>query len=99
MLLALLMAILLPTGKSLDPAGRAIRVGNLPLAMVSAPGGQKLLVLLSGWRHQGIQVVDIASGNITQTVEINSSFLGLAISDRTAAGTTVFASGANDNVV
>ena len=94
MLLAFLMAILLPTGKSLDPAGRAIPVGNMPLAMVAAPGGQKLLVLLSGWRHQGIQVVDVASGNIAQTVELNSSFLGIAVS-----GTTVFASGANDNVV
>jgi DNA-binding beta-propeller fold protein YncE len=87
---------MLPTGERLDPVGRSIAVGNMPLNMVPAPGGERMLVLLSGWRDQGIQVVDIASGRVEQFVPLTSSFLGLAFSPD---GKTVYASGGNENVV
>src|SRR5256885_11220529 len=54
----------LPTGKLLDPAGRAIRVGNMPLSIAMAPGGRYAVVLLSRWREQGLQVVDLATGSL-----------------------------------
>src|SRR5436190_2982806 len=90
------LAAMLPTGKRLDAVGRAIAVGNMPLSMIAAPDGNHLLVLLSGWRDQGIQVVDIASGRVEQFVPLPSSFLGLAFSPD---GSTVYASGGNDDVV
>lgn len=93
-MLALFLAILLPTGKSLDAVGKAIPVGNMPLAMVAAPGGDRVLVLLSGWRHQGIQVVNLETAQVEQDVPLTSAFLGLAVD-----GDTVYASGGNDNVV
>ena len=92
-MLALLLAILLPTGKTIDGAGRSIPVGNMPLAMIAAPGDKHVIVSLSGWRHQGLQVVDVAAGKITQELEFHT-FLGLA-----AQGNTIYASGANDNVI
>ncbi|MCA1817616.1 MAG: alkaline phosphatase family protein, partial [Acidobacteria bacterium] len=47
----------LPTGLRLDPTGDPITLGSLPLAMLPAPGGEKLIVSLGGWREQGVQVV------------------------------------------
>src|SRR5579864_343525 len=47
----------LPTGARLDPAGDAVELGSLPINFVVAPGGEKAVVVLSGWREQGIQVV------------------------------------------
>jgi len=83
---------MLPTGERLDPTGRA----NMPLNMIASPDGGRLLVLLSGWRDQGIQVIDIASGRVEQALPLTSSFLGLAFSPD---GKTVYASGGNDDLI
>ncbi|HSP16165.1 MAG TPA: alkaline phosphatase family protein [Thermoanaerobaculia bacterium] len=84
----------LPTGARLDPAGRAIAVGNMPLALVLAPDHRHVVVSLSGLLHQGLQVVDLDSGNIAQAIEKRASFLGLAFH-----GNTLYASGGDDNVI
>ena len=86
----------LPTGASLDPVGRAIAVGNFPLAMSLAPGGKHMIVVLSGWKTQGLQVVDIESGAITQTIEKAATFLGITFSPD---GKNVYVSGGNDDVI
>src|ERR1039457_5676326 len=82
----------LPTGRTLDPAGVSWNVGSMPLAMTLSPDGRKLLVLLNGYRQQGVQVVDRASGRIEQTLVQTAAFLGLAFSPD---GGTVYASGGN----
>ena len=51
----------LPTGARLDPTGRSADVGNFPLAAVLSPDGSRLVLLLDGWRQQGVQVLDRAS--------------------------------------
>ena len=84
----------LPTGARLDAIGRMISVGNMPLAMVLTPDGKQAVVSLSGYLHQGLQVVDLESGSIVQTLDKNATFLGLAF-----AGETLYASGGRDNVV
>ncbi len=86
----------LPTGAWLDPEGTAVDVGTFPLSLVLSPDGGHALVLLSGWREQGLQVVDIGSGRVTQTLEQPAGFLGLAFS---ADGRTVYASGGNEDLV
>jgi len=58
----------LPTGVQLDAAGEAVELGSLPLNIVRAPGGDKAVVVLSGWREQGIQVVDLKMWQVTQTL-------------------------------
>ncbi len=86
----------LPTGVVLDPAGGIIEVGQFPLAMVRAPEGNRIVLLLNGYRQQGIQVVDPATGGVTQTVEQEAAFIGLGFDH---AGRTLYASGGNQDVV
>ncbi|HWZ58563.1 MAG TPA: SMP-30/gluconolactonase/LRE family protein [Gemmatimonadaceae bacterium] len=86
----------LPTGAHLDPAGHSTDVGSLPLAAVPAPNGKSLVLLLNGWRQQGVQVVDRATGVVRQTLDQPAAFIGLAFSPD---GHTLYASGGNQDVV
>ncbi|MEP7002586.1 MAG: alkaline phosphatase family protein, partial [bacterium] len=86
----------LPTGARLDPATPLHDVGQMPLAMVEAPEGDRLVLLLNGWRDDGIQVVDRSSGKVLQTVKLPAAFLGLVFS---VDGKTLYASGGNTDVV
>src|SRR5690242_17941796 len=86
----------LPTGVCLDPAGRSFDTGNMPLAMVASPEGDRLVLSLNGWRQQGIQVVDPQSGTVVQTIAQPGAFLGLAFSPD---GQTLYASGGDEDVV
>ena len=86
----------LPTGRTLDPAGTVWPVGSMPLSMVLSPSGREIVVLLNGWREQGVQVVDRATGRILQTLPQTAAFLGLAFSPD---GRTLFASGGNQDVI
>src|SRR3954454_14405957 len=86
---------LLPTGLHLDPAGQSFDLGSLPLAMTLSPGGDRLAVLLSGWREQGLQIVDPRTGQVLQTLPQTAAFLGLAYS----ADGTLYASGGNEDQV
>ena len=70
----------LPTGVRLDPAGDAVELGSMPLNVVAAPSGDKAVVVLSGWREQGIQVVDLKTQQVTQTLLQDGAFYGAAIS-------------------
>lgn len=89
----------LPTGQVLDPAGVVRPVGQMPLAMLAAPGGgeesRRLVLLLDGWRQQGIQVVD-HDGVVRQTLNQGAAFVGLAFS---SDGKTLYASGGNTEAI
>jgi YVTN family beta-propeller protein len=87
---------LISTGVSLDPEGRTVPVGQFPLAMIRAPGGRHVVLLLNGYSDQGIQVLDAASGAVLQTELQPAAFLGVAFSPD---GQTLFASGGNEDVV
>src|SRR5438876_4062237 len=58
----------LPTGVRLDPAGEAVDLGSLPINLVLAPEKDRAVVVLSGWREQGVQVVDLKTRKVTQTL-------------------------------
>src|SRR5947209_8331605 len=68
----------LPTGQRLDPEGQSVTLGSMPLAMLVAPGGEKLVVSLGGWREQGIQIIDLKTRRVEQTLKQEAAFLGLA---------------------
>ncbi|MGH9762888.1 MAG: YncE family protein, partial [Blastocatellia bacterium] len=86
----------LATGVRLDPAGDFIDLGSMPLAMALAPAGDKLIVVLSGWREQGIQVVDLKSKRVTQTLKQDAAFFGVAFSSN---GQELYVSGGNDDSI
>jgi DNA-binding beta-propeller fold protein YncE len=86
----------LSTGAMLDPVAQAHGVGNFPLAMVAAPGGSRLALLLCGWREQGVQIVDRKSGAVLQTLPQPAAFIGLTFSPD---GKTLYASGGNDDSI
>jgi DNA-binding beta-propeller fold protein YncE len=87
---------LLSTGVRLDAAGDAIDLGSMPLAMALAPGGDKLAVVLSGWREQGVQIVDLKSRRVLQTLIQPAAFFGIAFS---RDGRELFVSGGNDDTI
>jgi DNA-binding beta-propeller fold protein YncE len=80
----------LPTGARLDPAGRSSALGNMPLSAILSPDGRTLVVSLSGWREQGLEVVNRESGALVQRIPQSGAFVGLAFS---ADGATLYASG------
>jgi YVTN family beta-propeller protein len=86
----------LPTGVRLDPAGRSYDVGSFPLSAALAPDGAHVVLLLDGWREQGVQIVDRATGAVQQTLTQPAAFLGLAFAPD---GRTLYASGGNQDVV
>src|SRR5581483_396025 len=86
----------LPTGALLDPVAPSHPVGNFPLAMVTSPDGSRLVLLLCGWRQQGIQIIDRKSGAVLQTLEQPAAFIGLTFSPD---GKALYASGGNDDVI
>jgi DNA-binding beta-propeller fold protein YncE len=86
----------LSTGVCLDPAGRSFTAGNMPLAMVLSPEGDRVVLSLNGWRQQGLQVIDRHVGTVVQTISQPGAFLGLAFSND---GTTLYASGGNEDVI
>jgi YVTN family beta-propeller protein len=86
----------LPTGARLDPAGVSYDLGSMPLAMVLSPGKDRVIVLLNGWRQQGIQVIERNSGRVLQTVPLPAVFLGLAFSPN---GRSLYVSGGDQDVI
>src|SRR5215472_1825962 len=86
----------LATGLTLDPVGSFLDLGSMPLGMALSPDGNSLAVVLSGWREQGIQVVDLKSMRVTQTLEQPSAFYGLAFS---GDGKELYVSGGNEDAI
>ncbi len=86
----------LPTGARLDPAGRLVEVMPLPLTILPSSEGDALVLLASGWRAQGVQVIDRATGRVRQSLPQRAAFVGMAFSPD---GRTLWASGGNDDLV
>jgi DNA-binding beta-propeller fold protein YncE len=86
----------LPTGALLDPAGTHIALGAMPLRLVPSPDSARVVVLLCGRGTQGVQVVDVPSGQVTQTLAQPAAFFGLAFSPD---GRVLYASGGYRDVV
>jgi YVTN family beta-propeller protein len=86
----------LPTGARLDPAGVSHDLGPMPLAMALSPEKDRIVVLLNGWREQGIQVVERSSGRVLQTIPLPAVFLGIAFSPD---GRSLYVSGGDQDVI
>jgi DNA-binding beta-propeller fold protein YncE len=85
----------LPTGQRLDPAGLTRPVGQMPLGIALAPDGRHVALLLSGYREQGLQIID-RTGTVTQTIPQVAAFVGLAFAPD---GRSLYASGGNLDLI
>lgn len=86
----------LPTGVRLDPAGEAVDLGSLPINLVLAPETDRAVVVLSGWREQGVQVVDLKTRKVTQMLLQDGAFYGAAFSPD---GHRLYVSGGNTEML
>jgi len=86
----------LSTGVRLDAVGDFADLGSMPLGMALAPNRKSVVVVLSGWREQGIQVVDLESRRITQTISQEAAFYGVTFS---ADGKALYVSGGNEDLI
>ena len=68
----------------------------MPLNVVPERSGDKAVVVLSGWREQGIQVVDLKTRQVTQTLKQDGAFYGAAFSPD---GNTLYVSGGNTDSI
>jgi YVTN family beta-propeller protein len=84
----------LATGVTLDPAAPPHATGRMPLATAISPEGSRAAVLLCGWYEQGVQVMDLKTGAVLQTLPQPAAFIGLAFSPD---GKTLWASGGDDD--
>jgi DNA-binding beta-propeller fold protein YncE len=81
---------LLPTGVSIMSAGQTLPAGNMPLNMVVSPDGRYAVLSLNGWREQGIQIIDLQSFRVQQTIPLEAAFYGLCFSK---SGDTLYVAG------
>ncbi|QJB40648.1 bifunctional YncE family protein/alkaline phosphatase family protein [Chitinophaga oryzae] len=88
--------ILLPNGWALTPAGHSLPLGDLPLNMVLSASGKYLAVNNNGQSKHTLQLIDARQETLLDEVVIPKSWYGLAFSKDEK---TLYASGANDNVV
>src|SRR5579863_9817007 len=82
----------LPTGVRLDPAGEEVDLGSLPINLLVGPETDRAVVVLSGWREQGVQIVDLKTRKVTQTLKQDAAFYGAAFSPD---GHMIYVSGGN----
>jgi YVTN family beta-propeller protein len=68
----------------------------MPLAIALSPDKRSIVVLLSGWREQGIQVLDRGTGKVLQSLLQPAAFLGMAFAPD---GKSLYTSGGNEDVV
>ena len=83
--------MLLPNGWHVTPAGRHIKLaGDLPMKMIVTNDG-KLLVNTAGWHDHDIDVIDIASEKLEQSLDVGKNWDGMSLDP--ASGTVYLSSG------
>ena len=87
---------LLPNGWRLSPAGKHLKVGDLPLNVLQTPDSRYLIVTSNGLAKPSFAVIDVASWTVKNTMTLDQAWLGLAWSPD---GTKLYSAGAAQNNV
>ncbi|MGF7081375.1 bifunctional YncE family protein/alkaline phosphatase family protein [Mucilaginibacter sp. UYCu711] len=72
--------ILLPNGWKLSPAGRQVKLGDLPLNMQLSASGKLLAVTNNGQSTQSVQLIDPKNEKVLDEKVLTKSWYGLAFS-------------------
>jgi DNA-binding beta-propeller fold protein YncE len=86
----------LPTGLRLDPVGDLVDLGSMPVNLALSPDNDTAVVVLSGWREQGVQVIDLKKLKVTQTLLQDGAFYGAVFSPD---GRALYVSGGNTDSI
>jgi len=86
--------VTLPNGWSLSPAGKSLKLGDLPLNMAISSSGKWMAVTNNGQSTQELQLIDLKTEKTLSRVVIPKSWLGLKFSRDEKF---LYASGGNDN--
>ena len=84
----------LPNGWSLSPAGRSLRVGDLPLNIAVSSSKRYIAVTNNGQGRQSLQLIDVRNEKLLDNITVAKAWLGLKFSSDEKY---LFASGGNDN--
>lgn len=83
--------LLLPSGWRVKPAGHPIPLpGDMPLKMLFTPDGKYLVINTGGHHDHSVNLIDLASEKLTQSVAVQKDWAGLCLSER---GDEVFVAG------
>ena len=84
----------LSNGWSISPVGTSLPLGDLPLNMVVSPDGKTMAITNNGFGVHSIELFDIATGKIVDSLVVPKAWFGLKFS---SDGRLLYASGGNDN--
>jgi len=84
----------LPNGWSLTPVGNSLGLGDLPLNLAVSPSQKYIAVTNNGQSTQSIELVDVKTEKMLDSVPIAKSWFGLKFSSDSKY---LYASGGNDN--
>ncbi len=86
--------VLLPNGWWLSPAGKSIKLGDLPLNAALSPGQKYLAITSGGFSTPKLWLVNLHDFKIDQELKLKDSWLGIQFS-----GNRLYVSGGNENCV
>ena len=85
----------LPNGWRITPAGRHIKLpGDLPMKMIVTADG-KLLVNTAGWHDHSVNVIDLKTEKLEQSVDVAKNWDGMSLDPQSG---TIFVSGGGPKV-
>ena len=87
---------LLPNGWRIQPAGKHLKVGDMPLNVLQTPDSRYLIVTSNGLARPSFSVVDIATWTLKSTMPLDHAWLGLVWHPD---GTRLYSAGAGKNDV
>ena len=87
---------LLPNGWRLQPAGKHVKVGNMPLNLTQTPDAKYLVVTSNGLGRPAFSIIDIASWSVKSTLALDHAWYGLAWSPD---GKRLYSAGGGQNNV
>ena len=73
---------MLPTGQRITPSGTQVVLRSLPMSLEVSRDGKHLLVLEAGYETPSISVVELATTELVQRVELPDAWLGLTLNRR-----------------
>ena len=85
-----------PNGRVLQPEGRMTQVGDFPTGGALSPDGRYYWAVDSGFGHDDVTVVSVATGKVTQVLPLPGAYGGIAFSPD---GSHVYVSGEPQGVI